>query len=118
MSLYVRLKKGIVESPRYGKTIYPGDNYIAIEDRFKDLIEKDERLEVLTQDEMNEVKDNEKELIETIVNGQWKQSEIRINQIEDIKFLQYKILPELEKANKTKLIQITKDRIEELIPKK
>jgi hypothetical protein len=114
MAFYARLKKGLVQAPHYGRYIYPGDEWLKIDDKYLDMVKKDLRVEIKTQEEITVLKEEENQLITDICDGQWKQSEKRINAINDKKFLQTKLLPALEKAQKDKLISITKDRIEEL----
>ncbi len=125
MAFYVRLKKGINEAPYYGRYIYPdkSGNTTKIEDKYRSAIEKDPRLEIVEGKKIEEIKENKTQLIADIIEGQWKQSEKRINAISDIKFLEYELLPALIKNNeenesksKLKLIEITKDKIKELTP--
>lgn len=113
MAIFARLKRGIIESPKYGKFIYPGEKYVEIDERYRSMIERDDRIEFLEQKQMNEIIENEQQLIEDIVQGQWRQSEKRINQINNIDLLK-KIEVATKNADKGKLNQITKDRIDEL----
>lgn len=114
--IFVKLKAGETVAPKYGKIIYPdiNGNWTKIEDKYLEQVQKDSRIEIKTQQEMKEIVEDRKQLIFDIVDGQWRQSEKRINSISDVKFLEYELLPELIKKNKEKLIQITKDKIEEL----
>jgi len=114
MAFYARLKNGEIVAPHYGRYIYPGDEWLKLEDRYLEQVKADSRVEIKNQEEFDEIAKKEQQLIADIRDGQWKLSEKRINAISNIKLLQYKLLPELEKAKKEKLIQITKDRIEEL----
>jgi hypothetical protein len=122
--IFVRLKKGELVAPKYEKIIYPDSNgnWTKIDEKYLELVKKDPRIEIKTQEEMKEVTEDRKQLINDIIDGQWKQSEKRINSISDIKFLEYDLLPALieknKEKNREKLIQITKDKIEELKPQK
>ena len=125
MSFYAKVKKGINEAPYYGKFIYPdkNGNPTKLEDRYRSAVEKDSRLEIVEQKKIEEIKENRAELIKDIIEGQWKQSEKRINTITDLKFLEYELLPAIIKSNdesstksKIKLMEITRDKIKELTP--
>ena len=125
MAFYAKVKKGIIEAPYYGKFIYPdkNGNPTKLEDKYRTAVEKDPRLEIIEQKKIEEIKENRAELIKDIVEGQWKQSEKRVNAITDLKFLEYELLPALIKSNdenstksKIKIMEITRDKIKELIP--
>ena len=134
----VRLKKGFFEAPYYGKIVYPGDNYIVIEDKYRSLVEADEHIEILQEEKVKvdsvksvetakpakpvvdkiEVDENkpivDEDLIQEILYMQWAKAKKKIMGITDVDFLRNKLLPELESSNKTVLITATKERIGEL----
>lgn len=116
MAFYARLKKGIIESPYYGKFVYPSESYTQLEDKYLSIAQKDERLEIINQEQMTEVKQKEQEQIDDIVNGQWKQSEKRIATIDNRDTLN-QILVRARALNKNKIAEITQDRIDELTVK-
>jgi hypothetical protein len=47
--LQVRLKPGYIEAPYYGRPIYPGDNWITIEDQYLKLVQADSRIEIFEE---------------------------------------------------------------------
>ena len=134
----VRLKKGFFEAPYYGKIVYPSDNYIVIEDKYRSLVEADEHIEILQEEKVKvdsvksvetvkpakpvvdkiEVDENkpivDEDLIQEILYMQWAKAKKKIMGITDVDFLRNKLLPELESSNKTVLITATKERIGEL----
>ncbi|TCL72342.1 hypothetical protein EDC14_100652 [Hydrogenispora ethanolica] len=111
--IYVRLKPGIIESPKYGKIIYPGETYTSIEDKFKDLVENDERLEVLTQDEMNALNIQQEARIKQFAKLHPKKLKKELEKITDIKFLKsaMQLCIDAENDDNTQLVL---DRINEL----
>lgn len=123
-TIFVRLKKGEKVAPKYGRIIYPDSNgnWTKIDERYLVAVQNDPRIEIKTQEEMKEIIEDKKQSTLDIVDGQWRQSEKRINDISDIKFLEYELLPALiernKEKNREKLIKVTKDRIEELKPQK
>lgn len=113
MAFYARLKKDVVETPRYGIFLYPGDQYRPIDDRYYALAQKDERLEILTSDEMAKVVQQDNQLIDDLVNGQWRHSAKVMSEITDIVLLE-KVLERAKAFGKAKIVEITGDRIDEL----
>ena len=113
MSIYVRLKKGEIEAPKYGKIIYPNEKYIPIDDKYLEAVKKDQRLEVLEQEAMNEVLEDEEKLVNDTVFGHWKQSEKRIASMTN-KDLVQKIRDRSRANGKDKIAEIAQDRFEEL----
>ena len=132
----VRLKKGFFEAPYYGKIVYPSDNYIVIEDKYRSLVEADERIEILQEVKIEDIKSVEidktvkpvvnkievdenkpivaEDLIQEILYMQWAKAKKKILEITDVDFLQNKLLPVLESSSKTVLIKTTKERLGEL----
>jgi hypothetical protein len=115
MGFYARLKKGEVETPRYGEYIYPDENgkYILIEDRYRKLVEQDTRVEILEQEAMQEIVDKNNELIDDTVFGHWRQSEKRIAIMTDKETLR-EIVIKAKTNGKTKIAEMAQDRIDEL----
>lgn len=113
MSVYVRLKKGEVQAPKYGKIIYPSEKYIPIDDKYLELVKNDKRLEVLEQEAMNAVIEDETKLIDDTVFGHWKQSEKRIASMTN-KDLVQKIRDKARANGKDKIAEIAQDKFEEL----
>jgi len=136
MSLQVRLKKGRLEAPRYGKWIYPsGDNWYTIDEQYRKYAVANDDIEIYEDlkieikkdsvEDNNKVNDENKgnedqiipdTLVQKILDMHWAQAKKKIkDEIDDIDFLKNKLLPALESANKDVLIKIVKEKIEELI---
>jgi len=114
---YARLKEGVKEAPRYGVFLYPGDKYRQVEDRYRELVEKDDRVEILSVEEMAEINRKKQELIKEIVFGHWKSGEKIIAEMTDLDELAK--VEALAKANgKNKIVELAQYRIEELTPSK
>jgi hypothetical protein len=120
-----RLKPGIIEAPYYGRPIYPGENWILLEDKYLGIVQKDDRIEIKGQKKQVPVDNEQKEEVinnnqvvdndlNDFINGTWTQVRKRINESNNIEFLRDKLLPELEKNTKTKLIEVANERIKVL----
>lgn len=138
--ILVRLKEGVKEAVYYGKCIYPNKNYTAIEDKYLDVLLQDDRIEIYqepqqeqeqkaelkneTKDKVNleevnnfkntDGKEKNDDLITALLSMHWMKAAKQIETIQDIDFLQNKLLPVLTESNKTKLIEITNTQIEKL----
>jgi hypothetical protein len=143
----VRIKDNDKKCPgiQLGQTIiFHGTEWIDVEEKYRNKVEKDIRLEVLKekkviiqdiiQDKKEDVKvevkkevepkeeikqdiktiEDKQESIANIFNSHWTNAKKNIGAINDVEFLQNDLLPELEKANKSVLIEACKNRIQEL----
>jgi hypothetical protein len=123
MYVFVKLKDSFngkkIETAIYvcGQWIYPGDNrWVNYPKEQLEQIENHGQHDLFiikTQDEMNEIKKCEEDEIESIVKGQWRQSEKRIATITDRARLQ-KIQQMAASLQKNKIAEIVKDRLDEL----
>lgn len=114
---YVKLKEDIKEAYYFaGDWVHPNKDFVAYDERFREEIENHrdfDKLIIKEQDYIDELNAKRDKQIDDIVFGQWKQSEKRINSIDDIKLLN-DILLFAQDSKKDKIIEITTDRIEEL----
>lgn len=112
---YARLKKDVKVAVYYGdKYLQPlTERYEEFDDRFYKQISADERVEIKTQEEMNEVKEEFTQKVAETVNAHWRRAEKEINESSNADFLRAvkKLAIKLEKK---KIIQIVEDRMEEL----
>lgn len=114
---YVKLKEDVKEAYYFaGDWVYPGKDFVAYDDKFRKEIESHcdfDKLIIKDQEYIDELNKQRQKQIEDIVLGHWKQSEKRINNIDDIKLLK-EILATAQELNKNKIIEIVTDKLEEL----
>lgn len=112
---YARLKKGIEVAVYYWDVyLQPNDErYISFPDHLLDLMKKDDRIEFKSEEEMQQITEEFNKKIEDIVNAHWRRAEKNIGEITDSELLKAikKLATSLEKK---KIVQIAKDRMEEL----
>lgn len=112
---YARLKKDIKVAVYYGdRYIQPNSQeYISFSDDFLKVMEQDERLDIKTEDEMKEITEEFNKKVEDTVNAHWRRAEKEVNESSDTEFL--KAVKKLAiNLGKKKVVQIVKDRMEEL----
>lgn len=114
---YVKLKEDIKEAYYFaGDWVHPNKDFVAYDERFRKEIENHrdfDKLIIKEQEYMDELAEQRNKQIDDTINGQWKQSEKRINNIVDVKLLRDMLLA-AEEAGRNKIVEILKNRLEEL----